>query len=129
MRRAAKRDDSERAIVQAFELAGASVWRLSDPNLPDLLVGWRLQTHPVECKTGKRKQSKGQADAALLWRGTPVEVVRTPDEAKALVERWRTKYAGWMKDRPPDKGTPEKTDGAAPKRITVATERKHLGGW
>jgi hypothetical protein len=92
MRRAAKRDTSEPAIVKAFELAGASVWRLSDPNLPDLLVGWRMETHPVEVKTGKRKQSEGQLETAILWRGTPVEVVRTPEEATAMVKRWRSLY-------------------------------------
>jgi hypothetical protein len=79
VRRAAKRDDSERAIIDVLESLGARVQPLSGPNLPDLLVltrGGNLQL--IEVKTGKAKLKPGQVAFAKLW---PVLILRTPEEA------------------------------------------------
>jgi len=95
VRRAAKRDTVEPGIVWVFELAGASVWRLNDPNLPDLIVGWRGHCYPIEVKTHRAKVRPGQDEAFRLWRGTPVRVVRTTEEATALLRQWEAAQAVW----------------------------------
>lgn len=80
-RRAAKRDESEAAIVDALKAAGARVWRLSQPL--DLLVGHQGRFLLLECKTGKRKVKPTQ-DATIAdchRKGLPVYVVRTPEDA------------------------------------------------
>lgn len=91
MRRAAKRDTAEPAVVDAFRKAGCSVTHADQPC--DLLVGLHGVTHLVEVKTGTTGYGKGlngnQAEWARTWRGSPVEIVRTPDDALALVHQWR----------------------------------------
>ncbi len=83
IRRAAKRDLTEPAIVAALEAAGAKVWRLSQPL--DLLVGRGGRFVLLECKTGKRVRKDQPAQDATLAdchrRGLPVYVVRTPEDA------------------------------------------------
>ena len=89
MRRAAKRDDNEAAIVIALERAGATVARLSGPDLPDLLVGYRGTNTLMEVKraagkkggTSGRELLPGQAAWHATWRGAPPVVVRGPIEA------------------------------------------------
>jgi len=83
MRRAAKRDLSEPAIVKALEQAGVSVWRMDQP--VDLLLGYRGKTVLAECKTGKRKLNANQARFVDEWRGSAVIVLRTVDDAIEFV--------------------------------------------
>jgi hypothetical protein len=80
MRRAAKRDLSESAIVDALRKLGWSVEFLSIAYGPDLLIGRSGSTHLIECKTGKGKLKAGQATWHREWRGAPVHVLRTPYE-------------------------------------------------
>ena len=84
MRRAAKRDLSEAAVVKALEAAGALVYRLDRPC--DLLVRYRGLTHLMECKTPgpnlKRKDQKAQRDFCALWE---VPIIKTPVEALVAV--------------------------------------------
>lgn len=90
MRRAAKRDASEPSIVKVLRALNASVEFLSGEDIPDLLVGYRGQTHLAECKTPgaratgrKMRETKaGQDDFAKTWRGAPVARLRTPQEAQ-----------------------------------------------
>jgi hypothetical protein len=90
MRRAARRDQAEPGVVKAFLAAGCSVERADRP--VDLLVGYRGVTHLVEVKTGSKGYGKAlngnQQAFADTWRGEPIEVVRTADDALALVQRW-----------------------------------------
>lgn len=82
MRRAARRDDAEPAIVEALESVGASVQQLSITDGPDLMVGYRSDTFLFEVKTPKVGRLKpGQIEWAKAWKGKPVRVVRTPAEA------------------------------------------------
>lgn len=93
MRRAAKRDENEAAIVEALEAVGATVERLSGASIPDLLVGYRGVTTLMEVKqpagakggTSHRDLLPGQAAWHAAWRGSPVAVVRTPAEALAAI--------------------------------------------
>jgi hypothetical protein len=77
----AKRDDNEPKIIQALEAVGASVQRLSEQGCPDILVGYRRQTYLLEIKKGKGKLNDGQALWHRLWRGLPVGVVYTVEDA------------------------------------------------
>lgn len=92
MRRAAKVDENQRAIVIALRQAGASVEFLSavGRGVPDLLVGHRLQTHLLEVKDGGKSASRRQLTADqrywhLWWTGRPPVVVLTPEEALAAI--------------------------------------------
>jgi ribosomal protein L16/L10AE len=78
-----RRDANEPAIVQALEAVGAEVWRLSGTGIPDLLV-WHVRCGvllmEVKTKSGTLTDAQVQANRRL-----PVHVVRTVDEALALV--------------------------------------------
>lgn len=85
MRRAAKRDLTEKAIVDALIAHGCTVTRLSQPGVPDLLVGYqsdhRRRWALLEVKNGKGKLTEDQK-AFIEYHGEcPVFVVRTPEEA------------------------------------------------
>lgn len=83
MRRAAKRDISEREIVNALEQAGATVMRLDQPC--DLLVGYRGRTHLVECKSSAKGYGKAlnpnQQEFNDGWRGGKLVILRSAQEA------------------------------------------------
>ena len=101
---AKQRDTNEAEIVLVLRRAGASVTRLSDHGVPDLLVGWQGTTHllevkhPLGAKGGARynKRSKGgdgdltRAQVAwwAAWRGSPAHVVRSVDEAMRAIRAW-----------------------------------------
>jgi hypothetical protein len=84
VRRAAKRDTSEPAIIQALEAVGAEVWPLDYP--VDLLVKFRGHWHLLECKTGRGKaltvaKDKRQQAQQNFLASTGTPIVRTPLEA------------------------------------------------
>lgn len=104
MRRAAKRDESEPAIVKALEAVGASVQRLNAGGVPDLLVGWRGKMWLLEVKlplTARGAVQPGRhrgfahgansdmtADQLMwrrAWRGPDPIIVRTPEDALAAI--------------------------------------------
>ena len=101
-RRAAKRDESEKDIIEALLKTGWSVLRLSVKDGPDLLAsratvgtfcgcgcayvkcyGRERRTVAIECKTGRRKLKPGQKRWAETWPGETA-VIRTAEEALAL---------------------------------------------
>lgn len=98
------RDSNEGPIVAALRVAGATVSQLSGDGIPDLLVGFIKQTFLFEVKLplgpkggshagGKSRPGEGgngtltraQIDWWAAWRGGPPEIVRTPEEALALI--------------------------------------------
>ena len=95
MRRAAKRDTAERAIVAILEQYYMTVYRLNQP--VDLLVGFRGVSYLIECKTGHKGYGKGlnnnQLQFAVGWKGSPVVTLHSTDEA---IE-WAHKIAGQNK--------------------------------
>jgi hypothetical protein len=88
VRRAAKVDASQSAIVNALRNVGCSVQSLAQlgDGAPDLLVGRHGRNYLLEVKTGAKASQLNatQAQWHRLWRGS-VYVVRTPEEALAAV--------------------------------------------
>lgn len=76
-------DNSQAPIIDALRKCGMTVTSLAivGSGCPDLLVGWRGQTHLIECKTGTRGLTADEKDWAEKWAGAPVLVVSTPTEA------------------------------------------------
>lgn len=92
MSRFARRTDlNAHSIVKAFEAAGATVLVLSGcrAGTPDLAVGVSGRTHLVEIKQDSilraHQPSPEQVKFARGWRGAPVHLVRTPQQALELV--------------------------------------------
>ncbi len=76
MRRAAKRDLSEKPIVRALRAAGALVLHLG---VFDLLVYHRERLFMLDAKTGKEGPTVAQE--RLIQAGWPLRFVRDPIEA------------------------------------------------
>jgi Holliday junction resolvase len=93
MRRRARIDANQPAIVKALREAGATVLHLHavGQGCPDLLVGWKRKNYLLEIKdpTKKPSQRKLTEDEKVLhlcWQGQ-VDVVETPEEAiKVIVD-------------------------------------------
>ncbi len=85
----AKRDSNEVAIVKALKQAGASVARISETGMPDLIVWYHGAIHLLEIKRAKaRGQRAGAATLAQETRsaeGWPVVTVRTEEAALAAI--------------------------------------------
>lgn len=91
MRRAFMRDPNEAQIVSGLRALGCSVQQLNARDCPDLIVGHRGVTHIMEIKRphGVRggssqkgqRLSEGQELWRDRWRGSPVHVIRTLDDA------------------------------------------------
>lgn len=82
---AARRDSNEVAIKGALEAIGATVVQISQKGLPDLLVGFRGDTYLLEVKTAKGKLTKAQIEFGAAWQGKPVHVVRSVEDALAVL--------------------------------------------
>ena len=97
-RYARRKDDSHKAVVDAFRAAGCSWLNIDSPQTagaPDGILGVAGRTLVVEIKapkatkkraetpeTGLRATQKAWADS---WRGSAVHVVTTPAQALELV--------------------------------------------
>lgn len=90
--RAAKVDVNQKDIVAELRAVGASVEPLHavGRGVPDLLVGFRNDIWLIEVKSPTaKKRNEGKTDHQVKWhgdwRGKPVVVVRTADEALAAI--------------------------------------------
>jgi hypothetical protein len=80
MRRAARVDANQDAVVSALRAAGAYVWLIGLP--VDLLVGFRNQTFLMEVKVGPRKRLTAlQEDFFKNWYGGTLCRVDGPEAA------------------------------------------------
>ena len=91
MRKAAKIDDNQKAIVNVLRQIGASVQSLAatGKGCPDLLVGYHGINYLMEVKNGdkvlsKQKLTIDQEHWHSLWRGS-VHVVKSVDEALKIL--------------------------------------------
>lgn len=82
MRRAAKRDANEQAIVDALESVGAIVRRINDTALPDLAVYYRRRWFLMECKVPGGKLTPAQEALHAL---APFPVVDSAEGAVSLL--------------------------------------------
>lgn len=95
---ARNRDANELEIVKALVAVGASVTRLNETGVPDLLVGFRGRTFLLEVKRegvrggrrhygglDERGLAKTQQDWWERWRGLPPVVVTSPAMALAAI--------------------------------------------
>jgi len=83
MRYAAKRDTNEAEIVAVLEKIGATVERLNDAALPDLLVGFRGTNFLLEVKvpqTGRLTEVQKAWWQNVWWSGQRA-IVTTTEEA------------------------------------------------
>lgn len=92
MRRAARIDENQPAIVQALRDVGASVQPLHavGKGCPDLLVGWRGTNYLVEIKNpakprADRQLTSDQVEWKYRWCGT-VHLVESIEQALALLK-------------------------------------------
>lgn len=93
MRRAAKIDDSQTAIVQALRKAGyqVAITSMAGNGFPDLVASCAGFNALLECKDGDkppsaRKLTSKQQDFHRDWPG-PIAVVETPEQALAFMAR------------------------------------------
>ena len=93
MRKAAKIDDNQKAIVNVLRQMGASVQSLAatGKGCPDLLVGYHGINYLMEIKDGdkvlsKQKLTIDQEHWHSLWRGS-VHVVKSVDEALKILNK------------------------------------------
>jgi hypothetical protein len=72
-----------------MELRGFSKLALDSlgKGAPDRLYGGRGHLLLVELKTGRKKPKPNQVAWAQAWRGPPVYLWRTPDDAQATLLR------------------------------------------
>ena len=85
MRRAARVDANQEAIVSALRAAGAYVWIVGLP--VDLLVGFRNHTYLVEIKTdAKKRLTPLQADFFENWKGGTLARVDNPESALRMLK-------------------------------------------
>jgi hypothetical protein len=85
MRRAARVDANQDAIVSALRAAGAYVWIVGLP--VDLLVGYRNHTYLVEIKTdAKQRLTPLQADFFDNWKGGTLARVDSPESALRMLK-------------------------------------------
>jgi hypothetical protein len=82
MRRAAKVDANQGAIVAALRKAGATVQHLHTvgDDCPDLLIGYRSRNYIIEVKIPGEKMRDGQIEWMQNWRGS-ARIARSIDEA------------------------------------------------
>ena len=97
LRRDAKRDKVEKALVAHLAAKGAVCWRVSIADFPDLIVRYRNLWVPVEVKSPVGKLTTGQrvfVDSARSV-GAPVYVITTADDADNMLieldKLWRTR--------------------------------------
>jgi hypothetical protein len=84
MRRAARVDATQEAIVSALRAAGAYVWVIGLP--VDLLVGYNNHSFLVEVKSGPSKRlTKLQADFFENWKGGTLCRIDCPEAALRMI--------------------------------------------
>lgn len=87
MRRAAKVDTNQPAIVQALREVGATVepTHMLGRGFPDIVVGFRGVNYLIEIKDGEKSPSKrrltsDEKEWHLAWNGT-VDIVESVEDA------------------------------------------------
>ena len=90
MRRAARRDDNEKQIIDALRRCGAYVKAINDDGTFDLLVAYNNRTFLIEVKDGaKAPSARKLTDAEQKfhdeWPNDNLHIIKSVDEALALL--------------------------------------------
>jgi hypothetical protein len=83
----AKRDANEAEIFEALRAAGVSVYRLDQP--VDAVIGYRGKTLLIEIKMPGASLNENQKKFFAEWKGQTPPILRTVDDALALLEGWQ----------------------------------------
>jgi len=84
IRRAARIDANQTAVVSALRAAGAYVWIIGLP--VDILVGYKGHTFLVEVKNGPRKRLTAlQEDFFNNWSGSTLARIDGPEAALRMI--------------------------------------------
>ena len=84
IRRAARIDANQTAVVSALRTAGAYVWIIGLP--VDLLVGYKGHSFLVEVKNGPRKRLTAlQEDFFNNWSGSTLARIDGPEAALRMI--------------------------------------------
>jgi hypothetical protein len=83
----AKRDANEAEIFEALRAAGVSVYRLDQP--VDAVIGYRGKTLLIEIKMPGASLNENQRKFFAGWKGQTPPILRTVDDALALLEGWQ----------------------------------------
>lgn len=80
-------DSNQSAIVDALHAVGATVFRLGDRGLPDLLIAraGRLWLAEVKTRTGKMRASQLKVAMQLDRAFVTVHILRSVDDALKLI--------------------------------------------
>ena len=99
MRRAARIDANQPAIVDALRSVGAAVQPLHSvgQGCPDLLVSHRMRTYTMEIKDGSKPPSERRLTPAQIawhdaWRDA-VHIVETVDDALRVIGMHEDRYS------------------------------------
>jgi len=84
IRRAARVDANQTAVISALRAAGAYVWIIGLP--VDLLVGYKGHSFLVEVKNGPRKRLTAlQEDFFNNWSGSTLARIDGPEAALRMI--------------------------------------------
>jgi hypothetical protein len=84
IRRAARVDANQTAVISALRAAGAYVWIIGLP--VDLLVGYKGHSFLVEVKNGPRKRLTAlQEDFFNNWSGSTLTRIDGPEAALRMI--------------------------------------------
>lgn len=82
---ARRRDANEKEIVDALVSVGCAVTRLNEKGVPDLLTGFNARTFLMEVKAGRNGLTPDQTRWVASWRGAPVPIVRSIEDALRVI--------------------------------------------
>jgi hypothetical protein len=92
MRRAARTDANQTAVIEVLRQVGATVHSLAamGNGCPDLLVGFRGRTCLMEVKDGKKPPSETRLTPDQVvwhnqWTGGSLSVVYSPEDALKVI--------------------------------------------
>lgn len=86
-----RRDSTHAEIREELRALGATVADTGDlgRDFPDLVAGFCGASFLVEAKAAKGELSDGQSEFARAWRGSPVVVLRSREQAREWYLRTR----------------------------------------
>lgn len=91
-RRAARRDANHKDVADTFRALGCSVFETDrvGGGWPDAVVGLLGVSHLIEIKNPETHYGRGglntnQSAFSAAWKGSPIIVITSPDEAAAFV--------------------------------------------